>query len=346
MTDEKKLIIKNNFDKELAKEWKELEKDSNISIFQTYDWNIHWQENCNNNFENIILLYYKKNKLISILPLILYKRYFLKILSWSGFPFSDYNQPLIRNNYTLEKLDFKFLISTLSKKYRFDVIHLINNTNNQIFDLRSYKSNKAYKLIFKNHNSCDLIINKFKKKINYEENRLKNKFNYKIYLNPSNNKKFEILNFFVEKKMEQLNRTNAWNYLKIKKFKDYIFKLEKFDQSKISFSCIEVNGKIISSHIGYTLNKNYYYIFPAYDYSYKKFSPGNILLFKLIEICKTKNFIDFDLTIGEENYKKSFTNYEIDLYDYINCRTLFGIYYFLGVKFKLILKRIILNKNN
>ena len=64
MIDENKLIIKNNFDKELAKEWKELEKDSNISIFQSYDWNMHWQENCNHNFENIILLYYKNNKLI------------------------------------------------------------------------------------------------------------------------------------------------------------------------------------------------------------------------------------------------------------------------------------------
>lgn len=346
MTDENKLIIKKNFDNELAKNWKELEKDSNISIFQTYDWNIHWQENCNHNFENITLLYYKKNKLISILPLILYKKYFLKILSWSGFPFSDYNQPLIRNKYTLEKLDFKFLISTLSKKYRFDVIHLINNINNKIFDLSSYKSNKSYKLIYKNQNSYDLIINKFKKKINYEENRLKKKFNYKIYLNPSNDKKFEILNFFVEKKMEQLNRTNAWNYLKIKIFKDYIFKLEKFDQSKISFSCIEVNGKIISSHIGYIFNKNFYYIFPAYDYLYKKFSPGNILLFRLIEFYKSKNFEDFDLTIGEENYKKSFTNYTIDLFDYINCRTLLGLCYMLSVKLKVILKKLIFQKNN
>ena len=58
MTDENKLIIKNN-DKELAKEWKELEKTL-IYQYQTYDWNMHWQENCNHNFENIILLYYKK----------------------------------------------------------------------------------------------------------------------------------------------------------------------------------------------------------------------------------------------------------------------------------------------
>lgn len=338
MNDENHVIIKNNFDDELENNWKELEKNSNISIFQTYDWQINWQKNCNENSENIILLYYKKNKLISIFPLIINKKFFLKILCWSGFPFSDYNQPLIRNNYKLEKIDFKFLISHLSKKYKFDAINLINNVSYNFLDYKSYNSNRAYKLVYKNYNTYDFIINKYEKKISYEENRLKKKFNYKIYLDPDKEKKIKILNFFLEKKFDQLERTRAWNYLKIKIFKNYILKLEKFDKNKINFSCIEVNGKIISSHIGYTLDRKFYYILPAYDYSFKKYSPGNILLFRLIKLYKSVNFTDFDLTIGDEKYKEKFTNYKINLFDYIYCYSFLGIIYYLKIKLKIIIK--------
>ena len=40
----------------------------------------------------------------------------------------------------------------------------------------------------------------------------------------------------------------------------------------------------------------------------KKFSPGKILLFEMINDCKKKSLNYFDLTIGNEFYKKKFSN--------------------------------------
>ena len=69
-----------------------------------------------------------------------------------------------------------------------------------------------------------------------------------------------------------------------------------------------------------------------------KIFSGNILLFKLIEIYKSKNFIDFDLTIGDEIIKNYLLIIRL-IYMTTLIAALFLLYYLLGVKFKLILKR-------
>ena len=52
----------------------------------------------NNKIINFTVLIYESEKLIMILPLNIKEYYKIKILNWSGFPFSDYNSPLIASN--------------------------------------------------------------------------------------------------------------------------------------------------------------------------------------------------------------------------------------------------------
>ena len=74
------------------------------------------------------------------------------------------------------------------------------------------------------------------------------------------------------------------------------------DKNSISYSMLKLDNKIIACHIGYIYKNTFFYIFPVYNESFKKFSPGNILFLKLIEYCKEKKFDYLDLTIGDENY--------------------------------------------
>ena len=345
MSDKHKILIKHNFDNDLKQEWKELEKNSNLTIFQTYYWQIYWNNYCKDDCKMTILLYYKNNKLISIFPLVVVRKYFLKIVNWSGFPFSDYNQPLIRKNHKLTFEDLNFIIQGLKKENEFDAIHLINNVNKEFLDNKKFKNNKIHKLIYNKDQSDDLIINKLKKKIKYDEKRLKEKFKFKLILNANEEEKLNIINFFITEKNNQFERTKAWNYLKIRKFKDYILNLDKENKYKVNFSCIKINEKIISSHIGYLHNNSFYYIFPVYDNNYKKYSHGNILLLNLIEHFKSNNYSNFDFTIGNENYKKKISNHVTELYDYIYCRSLLGFFYIIMVKLKLVIKKYFYEKN-
>ena len=73
---------------------------------------------------------------------------------------------------------------------------------------------------------------------------------------------------------------------------------------------MEIDKKIIAAHSGYIYENICYYLFPVYNLEYKKYSPGKILLKKIIDDSKS-NFLDyFDLTIGSENYKKNYSNHK------------------------------------
>ncbi len=343
MSSENVIKIKEEFDLELQKEWEKFEKISNINFFQTFKWQKYWYERCGNKRKIIISLFYKKKELVAIFPLNIKKQYYIDILNWNGFPFSDYNQPIIKINQSLNPKDFEFLISEIFSKYKFDNVHLINCIISNYLNNSKFISNKASKIIFNNNNSDNLIINYLKKKIIYEENRLKKKFILEINID-SNNEKEKILNFFITEKYKQLERTRAWNYLAFKEYKKYIYDLLEFDQQNLCFSCLKIDKKIISSHIGYKFDNCYYYIFPVYDLKYKKYSPGNILLSRLIENYKDNNFHAFDFTVGNELYKNKLSNFVTHTYEYIAYTRFLGIFYYLKIKLKKMIKILIFKK--
>lgn len=336
--------IKKEFDYDLKNEWEDLQKNSNINFFQTFKWQKYWSQKCGNNIENIITLFYKNGELVSILPLNIKKKKFIKILNWNGFPFSDYNQPIIKNNQKLKSEDFKFIISQIYLNYKFDNVHLLNCINGDYLKDNKFASNKLSKLIFFKDETDSKIIQNLNKKINYEENRLKKNFKYEQYVDTKKNKK-EIIDFFIIEKNKQLIRTRAWNYLKFEQYKKYIYDLIEFDEKNLCFSCLKINDKIISSHIGYKFNKNYYYIFPVYDLDYKKYSPGNILLYKLIENYRLKKFYTFDFTIGNELYKNKLNNFIENIYEYITYKSFLGFFYYIKIKLKMFIKMLFFKKN-
>ena len=114
------------------------------------------------------------------------------------------------------------------------------------------------------------------------------------------------------------------------------------NESWINYSFLKINGKIIACHIGYNYKNTFLYIFPAYDIEFKKYSPGNILLFKLLEFCKNSNLSYFDLTIGYENYKSKINNLCEDIYEVIDSNGLTGLVYKYLIIFKIVLKKIII----
>ncbi len=338
-----KIIIKKKFDTELKEKWYQLEKESQISFFQTYDWQEYWYNICGVNLDLYIILFYKNEELVSILPLNI-KKSFLKILNWNGFPFSDYNQPILKTNYHLKLNDFKFIISQLREIVKFDNIHFINNINPHYLDDTIKINNISYQLMFTRNEQQHNIIQKLKNKIKYEYRKLKINYNLEINLNPTKHEKKNILNFFITQKTKQLNRTNAWNYLNIKKYKNYINNLLDYNNKNITFSCLKIENKIISAHIGYVYNNIFYYIFPVYDNDYKKYSPGNILLCELLENCQTENFKSFDFTIGSEAYKTKLNNKSCEIIEYISSETILGYTYYFLIKLKIFLKKLIKKK--
>ena len=67
---------------------------------------------------------------------------------------------------------------------------------------------------------------------------------------------------------------------------------------------------------------------------YNNFKPGKILIIKLIKWCFENNIKIFDFGLGEEKYKKHFSNYSLNIHKYIYHRNFKG--YFLSLILKLL----------
>ena len=104
---------------------------------------------------------------------------------------------------------------------------------------------------------------------------------------------------------------------------------------------MSLNNEIIAAQSGFKYKKRYYYLFPAYKYEYSKFSPGKILLKKLISENKLDSFDYFDLTIGSEKYKENFSNTRIKSAIFLKSYNLKGLIYTLFLRFKFFIKFIL-----
>ena len=103
-------------------------------------------------------------------------------------------------------------------------------------------------------------------------------------------------------------------------------------------STIKIDEKIASGVISMVSNNIIYYILPAYDIKYKKYSIGIHHLNKIINFAQKNGYLGIDLTIGDEPYKLKFHTDKYPLYSsfYTNNIYLKPLTIFLILFYKLI----------
>ena len=72
--------------------------------------------------------------------------------------------------------------------------------------------------------------------------------------------------------------------------------------------------------------------------SVKHFSPGKLLLYLLIRWSISKKLKFFDFGLGEEIYKKKWSNKTVNTYNYIKIKNLKGVFFYMFLKFRQIIK--------
>lgn len=89
----------------------------------------------------------------------------------------------------------------------------------------------------------------------------------------------------------------------------------KSDAFEGHVSRLTVGGEVIATHVGLRHRGRFYYIMPSFDAArWGKFSPGRILMECLIRDCIEAGLHAFDMTIGDEGYKKDWVDEELNLF--------------------------------
>ncbi len=341
--------IFDSFSKELVNNWNEFEIKSSHHIFQTLKWQKLWYEKQHEykyKIKNCIIFIYEDNKLIMILPLNIKNYHSIKILSWSGFPFSDYNIPLIIKDKQFQKDDFKIIWNNILKKIQnFDCIVLANQPEN-IFNKKNPFYHFLYNKINNEYNGIELKKGFHIKKneldnIRYQVNRLEKIGKLEFKIARDLNEKKKVLEYIIQHKSKQYINTKAWNLFKEKFNTDFFILSNLALEDKAYITYMEIDKKIIAAHSGYVYGNTYYYLFPVYDIEYKKYSPGKILLKKIIEDSKLNLINYFDLTIGTENYKRNYSNNTQYSATFLHSINLKGSFFIFLLKLKEFFKKIL-----
>lgn len=81
--------------------------------------------------------------------------------------------------------------------------------------------------------------------------------------------------------------------------------------TKTNFSTLHVDGKMMAAELNLRSGDLLHGWLVAYDPEFSKYSPGNLLLHKMLETMPEQGLVTYDAGIGSEHYKKYFSNQQI-----------------------------------
>lgn len=342
------LKLFNHLDQECERNWRDFEKNSIFNFFQSIDY-IKKLLDVNNTNIKIIFVYFA-DELIAIYPFEIRNLFGVKILQWIGNNNSDYCNPLISNNYikTINEQKFNIIWDQILKKIKdFDLIFLNNqpseilgNDNPFVKFLKNVKQTKIYKIeLLENYEKYLKSVKDKDKKYAYELHRVNIKYEklkqmHQIDINIDQiNNNINDLDLIFINKSRQLEFKKKKYHLDINFFN--LFKeLIKKDKENFCLAKFSIDKKLVSACLLINFKNDVYYYMPVLmSDEYNKFKPGKILLSNIIQWAITKKKKFLDLGLGEEHYKKHFSNNNSFVQKYLSYFSFKGKIIFFILKF-------------
>ena len=102
---------------------------------------------------------------------------------------------------------------------------------------------------------------------------------------------------------------------------------------------MKLDGKVLSTHLGFYDNTIFYYVLPTFDLGpYEKYSPGRVLLQYLLQWSIDHGLFVFDFTVGDESYKFKWCDSKLKLFRISHSNNLLGGVYLFFLNLSLFFK--------
>lgn len=351
--EEIKIEIFYKLSEELKDKWLNFEKESSFHFFQKYEFIENFLHKQNRNCTFIILTF--KERTVAILPLEIKEKFGLKVLQWLGNKEFDYCGPLISNfqEKGIDKTLFRDVWKKICSKYvKIDLILLdkqlekINNLKNPFVDnLKNILASKIYSIKLPNDYQSFLKNIENKKFINEftrTKGKLLNENKVEFHDIEANNVNFGI-DDIVNQKAKILEKRKIKHILD-RKMTSILNKFQDRNKDLVKITTLKINGELVAANLGLILKRRFYYYMPVlFSEKFNKYSPGKVLISYLIEWSIINKIDFFDFGLGDENYKKYWSNFNEKLFRYLDFRSLKGLVAYLFIKFYLLVKQFKLN---
>lgn len=336
------ISVFSSFD-ELQPSWTAFESECDCYAFQSYNWLSNWYSSIGTKLNIdavLVLVELPAGTPLMILPLGIEKRAFARLLIWLGGNITDYQGPLLCNNFSsLVNADqFTFIWNKiLAELPQHDAIRLERQPKSMalqpnpfIFSSCIQHASSAHQVSLTDNIESFIKQRRGGKWISTERRKQKRleergKLSFEVALTETEINLF--LDTMVSQKSESYRILGVRNIFSQAGYLDFFQYLSNHHagDSFVHLSALRLDDQIIATHWGLVYKKRFYHLLPSYSHNeYTRFSPGNILLRKLFEWCIQNDIEVYDFTVGDESYKLLWSDHNLELFDYYKARNLKG----------------------
>lgn len=365
------VVVFDSLDKELKDIWVEMERDSVISIFQTWDWLSNWTSMVGFKSRNINLCIAvvsdDYNNAVAIFPLCKRRIFGWKVLEFIGGESADYMSPIYRNGkYLDQSLASTWFTEVVAAIDGYSACHLqkipesFGGKKNPMLDSAKLKiQGQAYSRALPE--DWNDVQKSLRKRLWQDNNRQRRRLSELGTLkfrvaDPMDSDYASILSTTIDQKRARYKATGVPDIFSDSNVRDFysINTGSKIKIETLHLSVLQLDDKIIATHWGAVYNGTFYYLMPTYvDSELSKFSPGKLLLQDLVEHAVDQGLRVFDFTVGGEEYKRDWCDTEIQYFQYVAAKTIVGYGYLILINAlgwarkneKLLLLAKVINKN-
>ena len=125
-----------------------------------------------------------------------------------------------------------------------------------------------------------------------------------------------VMDALAAQKSKRWIQTGAWDAFGLPGFREFFEEMARGALGDVEsvMSALMLDDKPIATHWGMRHGDRYYWLMPTYDTHWARFSPGRLLMEAVVRSCIEEGLAVFDLTAGDEPYKRQWADETMRLY--------------------------------
>jgi|HubBroStandDraft_4_1064222.scaffolds.fasta_scaffold71094_1 CelD/BcsL family acetyltransferase involved in cellulose biosynthesis len=332
----------------IEQEWRTFEPRAACTVFQLFDWLAKWQRHVGSRRGTIPAIVCGRDddaRLLFILPLAIEMRGPVRCLVWLGSELCDYNAPVL-----CERFACQIGAGAFARLWR-DVIRLLRTNPRCRFDLIDLE--KMPETIGRHRNPLlDLPVlanpsgahiatlagdwDRFYAAKRSASTRKRERGKLK-QLGQHGEVRFvhvqdradvaRTMDTLIFQKERSFARIGVENIFARPGYRELVCDVaaDPGMRELVHVGRMDVGATMGATSLGLTFRGCYYLLFSSYeDGDLARFGPGRAHLHELLRHAIDRGFARFDFTIGDEAYKREWSDIELKLYDHLAANTLRG----------------------
>lgn len=342
---------------ECADIWRQAVQHGACTVFQTFQWQRVWSETIGRSEHItpvIVLVVAKDGHPLLIVPLGIFRGAYGRSLQFLGGDYSDYNAPITDRIFasTVDSSDvvrlWKIILRLLPKV---DLVWLrrqpqmVDGLPNPLAALPTLShADDAYAATLPK--TYEAFAQSRSKQF-FDQNRRKwrkldKAGSVQIDIPDDPSAKAEIVRFLVKHKAQWQQATGRQSTLACSEHAAFFEHLTRsdLDIGSIHVTGLRFQGELVAGLWGIIFRGEFLFLLTAYDERWSHYSVGRLVMDKVIQTCISRGDLSvFDLTIGDEPYKASWSDRTTPLFEYKLPRTPRGWMYYTFLTVRERLKR-------